>query len=188
MWTSSAAVGPAHKCRTRLLRLGDQTFTIKELPELPTTNAAFIWSIANKLRGPYQPNQYGDVILPFTILRRLDAILAPTKADVLVQYDRLQDSGIDPFVVLRSKFGLPFFNTSVWDFSKLAADPAGLADNLIDYIEGFSPNIRDVFDGYKLPELIDDLDKKDRLFLIVKDFANVDLHPDRVSGHDMGYI
>lgn len=155
---------------------------------MPTTNAAFIWSIANKLRGPYQPNQYGDVILPFTILRRLDAILAPTKADVLVQYAKLQDSGIDPFVVLRSKFGLPFFNTSVWDFGKLAADPAGLADNLIDYIEGFSANIRDVFDGYKLPELIDELDKKDRLFLIVKDFANVDLHPDRVSGHDMGYI
>lgn len=155
---------------------------------MPTTNAAFIWSIANKLRGPYQPNQYGDVILPFTILRRLDAILAPTKAEVLTQYARLQDSGIDPFVVLRSRFGLPFFNTSVWDFGKLAADPAGLADNLIDYIEGFSPNIRDVFDGYKLPELIDDLDKKDRLFLIVKDFANVDLHPDRVSGHDMGYI
>lgn len=156
--------------------------------DLPTTNAAFIWSIANKLRGPYQPNQYGDVILPFTILRRLDAILAPTKAEVLTEYARLQDSGIDPFVVLRSRFGLPFFNTSVWDFGKLAADPAGLADNLIDYIEGFSPNIRDVFDGYKLPELIDDLDKKDRLFLIVKDFANIDLHPDRVSGHDMGYI
>ncbi|MCT2057048.1 type I restriction-modification system subunit M [Dietzia cinnamea] len=155
---------------------------------MPTTNAAFIWSIANKLRGPYQPNQYGDVILPFTILRRLDAILAPTKAEVLTEYARLQDSGIDPFVVLRSRFGLPFFNTSVWDFGKLAADPAGLADNLVDYIEGFSPNIRDVFDGYKLPELIDDLDKKDRLFLIVKDFANVDLHPDRVSGHDMGYI
>lgn len=155
---------------------------------MPTTNAAFIWSIANKLRGPYQPNQYGDVILPFTILRRLDAILAPTKAEVLTEYARLQDSGIDPFMVLRSKFGLPFFNTSVWDFSKLAADPAGLADNLIDYIEGFSANIRDVFDGYKLPELIDELDKKDRLFLIVKDFANVDLHPGRVSGHDMGYI
>lgn len=173
-------MGPLHSRK--------QPFTIKELPELPTTNAAFIWSIANKLRGPYQPNQYGDVILPFTILRRLDAILAPTKAEVLTEYARLQDSGIDPFVVLRSKFGLPFFNTSVWDFGKLAADPAGLADNLVDYIEGFSPNIRDVFDGYKLPELIDELDKKDRLFLIVKDFANVDLHPDRVSGHDMGYI
>ncbi|WP_206474204.1 class I SAM-dependent DNA methyltransferase [Dietzia sp. KRD202] len=155
---------------------------------MATTNATLIWSIANKLRGPYQPNQYGDVILPFTILRRLDAILAPTKEAVLAEHEKFLNSGIDPFVVLKSKFGLPFFNTSVWDFGKLAADPTGLADNLLDYIEGFSPNIRDVFDGFKLPELIDDLDKKDRLFLIVKDFANVDLHPDRVSGHDMGYI
>ncbi|MFI8592321.1 type I restriction-modification system subunit M [Dietzia maris] len=155
---------------------------------MATTNATLIWSIANKLRGPYQPNQYGDVILPFTILRRLDAILAPTKEAVLAEHEKFLNSGIDPFVVLKSKFGLPFFNTSVWDFGKLAADPTGLADNLLDYIEGFSPNIRDVFDGFKLPELIEDLDKKDRLFLIVKDFANVDLHPDRVSGHDMGYI
>ncbi|WP_206510376.1 SAM-dependent DNA methyltransferase [Rhodococcus sp. BGS-1C] len=153
-----------------------------------TTNATLIWSIANLLRGPYQPNQYGDVILPFTILRRFDAILAPTKDDVIAEYKKTQGLGIDPFVVLTSKFALPFFNTSVWDFGKLAADPAGLADNLIDYIEGFSANIRDVFDGYGLPTLIAELDKKDRLFLIVKEFANVDLHPDRVTGHDMGYI
>lgn len=155
---------------------------------MTTTSAAFIWSIANKLRGPYQPNQYGDVILPFTILRRLDAILAPTKAEVLTAHKRLQSTGVDPVVVLRFQFGLPFVNTSVWDFDKLAADPTGLVDNLVDYIEGFSDNIRDVFDGFKLTELIADLDKKDRLFLVVKDFTSVDLHPDRVSGHDMGYI
>ncbi|OCH81362.1 class I SAM-dependent DNA methyltransferase [Gordonia sp. UCD-TK1] len=155
---------------------------------MATTNASLIWNIANLLRGPYQPNQYGDVILPFTILRRLDAILAPNKGDVLADYKKAQGLGIDPFVVLKSKFSLPFFNTSVWDFGKLAADPAGLADNLVAYIEGFSANIRDVFDGYKLTELIGDLDRKDRLFLIVKEFANVDLHPDRVTGHDMGYI
>ena len=155
---------------------------------MATTNASLIWNIANLLRGPYQPNEYGDVILPFTILRRLDAILAPTKDEVLAEYKKAQGLKVDPFVVLKSKFKLPFFNTSVWDFGKLAADPAGLADNLVDYIEGFSANIRDVFDGYKLTELIGDLDKKDRLFLIVKEFANVDLHPKRVSGHDMGYI
>lgn len=155
---------------------------------MATTNAGLIWNIANLLRGPYQPNQYGDVILPFTILRRLDAILAPDKAQVLAEYEKTQSMKIDPFVILKNKFGLPFFNTSVWDFTKLAADPDGLADNLIDYIEGFSANIRDVFDGYGLPTLIADLDKNDRLFLIVKEFAGVDLHPDRVSGHDMGYI
>lgn len=155
---------------------------------MATANASLIWNIANLLRGPYQPNQYGDVILPFTILRRLDAILAPTKDEVIAEYKKTQGLGIDPFVVLKSKFGLPFFNTSVWDFGKLAADPAGLADNLIDYIEGFSANVRDVFDGYGLPTLIEELDKKDRLYLIIKEFANVDLHPDRVTGHDMGYI
>ena len=155
---------------------------------MATTNASLIWNIANLLRGPYQPNQYGDVILPFTILRRLDAILAPTKDDVIAEHKKTQGLGIDPFVVLKSKFGLPFFNTSVWDFGKLAADPTGLADNLIDYIEGFSANVRDVFDGYGLPTLIEELDKKDRLYLIVKEFANVDLHPSRVTGHDMGYI
>lgn len=153
-----------------------------------TTNASLIWNIANLLRGPYQPNQYGDVILPFTILRRLDAILTPTKDEVIAEYTKTKDLGIDPFVLLKSKFELPFFNTSVWDFGKLAADPAGLADNLMDYIEGFSANIRDVFTGYGLPALIADLDKKDRLFLIVQQFANVDLHPNRVTGHDMGYI
>lgn len=160
----------------------------KDFEFMARNSAALLWNIANLLRGPYQPNQYGDVILPFTILRRLDAILAPTKDDVVVEYERTQGLGIDPFVVLKSKFGLPFFNTSVWDFGKLAADPAGLADNLIDYVEGFSANVRDVFDGYGLRALIAELDTKDRLHLIVKEFANVDLHPDRVTGNDMGYI
>lgn len=155
---------------------------------MANTNATLIWNIANLLRGPYQPNQYGDVILPFTILRRLDAILAPTKEKVLAEYEKTQSKGIDPGVVITSKFKLPFFNTSRWDFAKLAADAEGLADNLIDYVEQFSANVRDVFDGYNLPTLIVDLAKKDRLYLIVKEFANVDLHPARVSGHDMGYI
>ncbi|MFC9359517.1 N-6 DNA methylase [Rhodococcus sp. NPDC057014] len=155
---------------------------------MATTNANLIWSIANLLRGPYQPNQYGDVILPFTILRRLDAILAPTKDQVLAEYKKVQKLQVDPGIVLTSKFNLPFFNTSQWDFTKLAADPEGLADNLVDYIERFSPNIRDVFEGFALPALIAELEKKDRLYLIVKEFANVNLHPDMVSGHDMGYI
>lgn len=152
------------------------------------TNATLIWNIANLLRGPYQPNQYGDVVLPFTILRRLDAILAPTKDQVLAEYSKIQSLGVDPGIVLKSKFNLPFFNTSKWDFTKLAADPEGLADNLVDYIEHFSPNVRDVFEGFALPALTAELEKKDRLYLIVKEFSNVDLHPDVVSGHDMGYI
>lgn len=155
---------------------------------MATTNANLIWNIANLLRGPYQPNQYGDIILPFTILRRLDAILAPTKDEVLAEYKKIQGQGVDPGVVLKTKFGLPFYNTSRWSFSSLAADPEGIADNLIDYIERFSPNIRDVFDGFGMADLIGKLDQSERLYLIVKEFAAVNLHPNVVSGHDMGYI
>lgn len=152
------------------------------------TNADLIWSIANLLRGPYQPNQYGDVILPFTILRRLDCILEPTKDEVLAEYKKVQGLKIDPGVVLKSKFKLPFYNISRWTFASLVSDLEGVADNLIDYIERFSPNVRDVFEGFRMPDLVADLQKSDRLYLIVKEFAAVDLHPKVVSGHDMGYI
>ncbi len=152
------------------------------------TNATLIWNIAELLRGPYQPNQYGDVVLPFTILRRLDAILEPTKDQVIAEHKKAVSQKIDPAVMLKSKLKLPFFNTSRWTFASLVSDPEGVADNLIDYIARFSPNVRDVFEGFRLPDLIADLDKSGRLYLIVKEFAAVDLHPDVVSGTDMGYI
>jgi type I restriction enzyme M protein len=84
------------------------------------TKANLIWKIADLLRGPYQPNQYGDVILPFTILRRLDCILEPTKGEVLAEYKKLQTQKVDPGVVLKTKFKLPFYNTSRWSFASLA--------------------------------------------------------------------
>ena len=117
------------------------------------TNANLIWKIADLLRGLYQPNQYGDVILPFTILRRLDCILEPTKDEVLAEYKKVKSQKIDPGVVLKSKFKLPFYNTSRWTFASLVSDPEGVADNLIDYIERFSPNVRDVFDGFRMVDL-----------------------------------
>ncbi|HYO05049.1 MAG TPA: type I restriction-modification system subunit M N-terminal domain-containing protein [Mycobacterium sp.] len=87
--------------------------------------------IADLLRGPYQPNQYGDVIMPFTILRRLDCILEPTKDEVLAEHKKARSQKIDPAVVLKSKLKLPFFNTSQWTFAKLVSDPEGVADNLV---------------------------------------------------------
>ncbi len=104
------------------------------------TNAALIWSIANLMRGPFQPNQYGDVILPLTILRRLDCILEPTKAAVLDEYDKKKRSNIPLEPFLTAKSGYSFYNTSKWDFAKLAADPEGLADNLIDVVGRVSSN------------------------------------------------
>jgi type I restriction enzyme M protein len=152
------------------------------------TNANLIWKIADLLRGPYQPNQYGDVILPFTILRRLDCILEPTKDEVLAEYKKIQSTKVDPGVLLKAKFKLPFYNTSRWTFASLVGDPEGVADNLVDYIDHFSPNVRDVFDGFGLIDEITKLAKSDRLYLIVKEFAAVDLHPQVISGHGMGYI
>jgi type I restriction enzyme M protein len=89
------------------------------------TNATLIWKIADLLSGPYQPNQYGDVILPFTILRRLDCILEPTKDEVLVEYKKIQSTKVDPRVLLKAKFKLPFYNTSRWTFASLVGDPEG---------------------------------------------------------------
>ncbi|WP_287001867.1 type I restriction-modification system subunit M, partial [Gordonia sp. UBA7860] len=155
---------------------------------MSTTNANLIWKIAELLRGPFQPNQYGDVILPFTILRRLDCILEPTKHDVLVEHTKLAKSKVDPDIVLKSKFKLSFYNTSRWDFRALTSDAEGIADNLVDYIEHFSPNIRDVFEGFGMEDLIERLSKSDRLYLIVKEFAAVDLHPKVVNGYEMGLI
>jgi type I restriction enzyme M protein len=152
------------------------------------TNANLIWKIADLLRGPYQPNQYGDVILPFTILRRLDCILEPTKDQVLAEYKKIAATKVDPDVLLKNKFKLPFYNTSRWSFASLIGDPEGVADNLIDYIEHFSPNVRDVFEGFGMLDEITNLAKSDRLYLIIKEFAAVDLHPNVVTGHDMGYI
>lgn len=151
-------------------------------------NAALIWKIADLLRGPYQPNQYGDVILPFTVLRRLDCILEPTKEQVLAEYDKIKSKNVDPAVWLKNKFKLPFYNTSRWSFASLISDPEGVADNLIDYIEHFSPNVRDVFEGFGMYDQITNLAKSDRLYLIVKEFAAVDLHPKVITQHDMGYI
>jgi type I restriction enzyme M protein len=91
-------------------------------------------------------------------------------------------------VLLKAKFKLPFYNTSRWTFASLIGDPEGVADNLVDFIEHFSPNVRDVFEGFGMLDEIAKLAKSDRLYLIVKEFAAVDLHPKVVSGHDMGYI
>ena len=150
---------------------------------MPQTNANLIWKIADLLRGPYQPNQYGDVILPFTILRRLDCILEPTKDEVLAEYKNIQATKVDPAVMLKAKIKLPFYNTSRWTFAALVGDPDGVADNLIDYIERFSPNVRDVFDGFRMIDLIGDLAKSDRLYLIVKQLRMSEVP--RNSGHPL---
>jgi type I restriction enzyme M protein len=144
----------------------------------------FVWSIADQLRGVYKPHQYGNVILPMTILRRLDCVLDPTREqvrDIAAAEQREEVRGVR----VRRETGLTFFNTSPWTFDKLVGDPDGLAANLVDYLSGFSNNI-DVFERFRFENEIATLAEKNRLLIVVQKFAEVDLHPQVVSNAQMG--
>jgi type I restriction enzyme M protein len=143
----------------------------------------FVWSIADQLRGVYKPHQYGGVVLPFTILRRLDCILEPSRDAVRDLAKKYEGGELDAKV--RRKTGLRFYNTSEYDFAKLLAEPEDLRVNLTDYISRFSANI-DVFERFKFDSELATLDEKGRLYLVVSKFAEVDLHPDTVPNAEMG--
>lgn len=143
----------------------------------------FVWGIADQLRGVYKPHQYGGVILPFTILRRLDCILEPTRGEVRALADKYSGGALDVKVKQTTKLG--FYNTSAFDFDLLLKEPEGLRANLMDYITNFSANI-DVFERYKFDNELATLDEKNRLYLITSKFAEVDLHPDTVPNAEMG--
>ncbi|WP_394937740.1 N-6 DNA methylase [Psychromicrobium sp. YIM B11713] len=143
----------------------------------------FVWSIADQLRGVYKPHQYGSVILPFTILRRLDCIMEPSRAEVRVLAGMYDGGILDARV--KQNTGLGFYNTSEYDFAKLLSDPDGLQANLIEYISKFSESV-DVFERFKFTQEIDTLAEKGRLSLVVAKFAEVDLHPDAIPNAEMG--
>ena len=151
--------------------------------------ANFIWSVAELLRGPYRPNQYKDVMLPMTVLRRLDCVLEPTKDAVLAKLKSLEGSkvqNVEP--ILNKVAGQSFHNTSRFTFEKLKGEPDNIAANLTNYIKGFSPRARDIIEHFGFEEHIDKLDKAGRLYQIVSKFCEVDLHPDKVPNIEMGYI
>ena len=150
----------------------------------------FLWSIADLLRGDYKQYDYGKVILPFTVLRRLDCVLADTKAKVLAKHDQIkggQVKNLDP--LLNRVSGVSFHNVSRLDFAKLKDDPGHIKANLTGYIKGFSENVREIFiERFKITEQIDKLDEANILYMVVSRFADVDLHPDAVPNHMMGSI
>ena len=150
---------------------------------------SFIWSVADLLRGPYKPNQYRDVMLPLTVLRRLDCVLEPTKGKVLVKLNALKSGSVknvEP--ILNRAAGQQFHNTSLLDFNKLKGEPNNIAANLVSYIKGFSSRAREVIEYFDFEPHIEKLDNANRLYLVVKKFAEIDLHPDAVSNTEMGYI
>jgi type I restriction enzyme M protein len=151
-----------------------------------------IWNIANLLRGPYRPPQYRRVMIPLTVLRRLDCVLEASKDKVLTYYKQLLAAGkyneetIEKMI--NRKFNLNFHNTSAFTFQTLLGDPDKLAANINHFIAGFSANARKILDKFKFDEEIDKLDEANRLFDVVQEVAAVDLHPDRISNIEMGYL
>ena len=149
----------------------------------------FIWSVADNLRGDYKQADYGDVILPLTVIRRLDCVLADTKEKILKQYEKLKNKKLDePDILLNKTAGYKFHNHSKYDFKKLIADPDNIKANLRTYLNGFSQNAQDILEHFEFEKQIEKLDKADLLYQIVKKFEEVDLHPKKVTNLDMGYI
>jgi type I restriction enzyme M protein len=151
--------------------------------------ASFIWNICNLLRGPYKRNEYRKVIMPLTVLRRFDCILAQTKAKVLEKYDKIKEK---PDRIIQSQLcsisGRDFYNISKLDFARLLDDPNHLVQNVAGYIAGFSKNVRDIMDRFAFGEQIAKMAEKNLLYEVIKAFANIDLSPERVDNHQMGYV
>lgn len=156
---------------------------------------AKIWEIANRLRGPYRPPQYRLVMLPLVVLRRLDCVLEPTKDTVLDQHRKLLAKGT-PEKAMHKLLGKaadpkrkhPLYNISPYTFAKLLGDAENIAPNLANYINGFSPNARQIFERFKFGDQIEKLDTSNRLFTLVKAMAEIDLHPARIDNLQMGYL
>ena len=151
--------------------------------------ADFIWGICNLLRGPYKRNEYRKVILPLTVLRRFDCVLAETKDNVLASARlHAQQSENVRHQLLTTAAERPFYNTSPFDFARLLDDPNQIATNISAYIHAYSPNVRDVMERFDFETQIGRMDEKDLLFQVVQRFANLDLSPQRVDNMQMGYV
>lgn len=151
--------------------------------------ANFIWSIADLLRGDYKQSDYGKVILPLTVLRRLDCVLLKTKDEVLKKFEQVKTMNIqnqDP--ILNKVAGYNFHNRSLFTFDKLIADPNNIAANLRNYINGFSEDAREIIEQFEFDNQISKMDDNNLLFIVVKRFQEVDLHPDNISSLEMGYL
>jgi type I restriction enzyme M protein len=150
--------------------------------------SSFIWSVADLLRGDYKQSEYGKVILPFTVLRRLDCVLEDTKPAVLTEFKKRTEAKVNPESFLLKKSGQLFFNTSALDMKKLMGDQDHIKQNLYAYIQAFSPAVRDIFESFEFHTQIDRLAKAGLLYLVTEKFANIDLHPDSVSNTQMGVV
>lgn len=150
--------------------------------------SSFIWSVADLLRGDYRQSEYGRVILPFTVLRRLDCVLETTKPAVLAEFNAKTKVGLNPEPFLLRKAGQSFYNTSPLDLMKLLGDQDHIRQNLYAYVQAFSPAARDIFERFDFYTQVERLAKANLLYLITEKFANIDLHPNVVDNASMGLV
>ena len=149
----------------------------------------FIWNIADDvLRGLFKNHEYGDVILPFVVLRRLDCVLEPNKEKVHQLYEQFKDKIDDPTPIILGQIGTSFFNTSKFDLSRLKSDAKNLRLNLNNYLNGYSKNVREIIEHFQLEKPIEKLTKNGRLYQLIDKFTEIDLHPDRVDNRLMGQV
>lgn len=150
--------------------------------------ANLIWSIADKLTGPYKPHEYGEVILPLTVIRRFDCILEKTKDAVVQKNKELNIAVKDP--ILRKVSGYSFYNVSPFTYEKLLDDPDNIEANFRSYLNGFSENVRNIIERFKFDNHISYLSQKNLLYIILKEFTEpkADMHPDKITNIEMGYI
>lgn len=148
---------------------------------------SFIWGVADTLRGDYKQHEYGDIVLPFVVLRRLDCVLEPTKDKVLGACEKYNGTNMEATMCKKAS-GSDFYNLSRFTMTKLVDDAGSIKENLVDYVLGFSENAREIFDYFKFEDTVSSLDDNDLLFQVVENFVKVDLGPDALSNSDMGDI
>jgi type I restriction enzyme M protein len=151
--------------------------------------SSFIWNVCDDvLRGLFKQHEYGDIILPFTVLRRLDCVLDPHKDEVFDIYEEYRAKVDDPTPIILNRINTSFFNHSKYDLSRLKSDPQNVFINFRNYLGGFSNNVVEIIENFQLERPVEKLNKNNRLFILIEKLTEIDLHPDKISNHDMGLI
>ena len=151
--------------------------------------SSFIWNVCDDvLRGLFKPHEYGDIILPFTVLRRLDCVLESHKDDVIKLHKEYKSKVDDPTPIILNKINTTFFNFSQYDLNRLKQDPQNVHMNFQNYLGGFSENVVEIVENFQLEKPVEKLNKNNRLFQFIEKFAEIDLHPNQISNHMMGQI
>lgn len=150
--------------------------------------SSFIWNVCDDvLRGLFKPSEYGRVILPFTVLRRLDCVLEPNKEEVYKLYQEYKDK-VDPTPIIQKKTNTLYYNYSKYDLTRLKGDPTNVLMNFRNYVNGYSSQVREIIENFNLDTLVEKLHKNKRLYELIDKFTEVDLHPNVVDNHKMGQV